>query len=176
MKKHKKTNTTRPKSKKKSLLIFYLVVVVSIAIGVPLAYKLNSTAPTGSVEGISSASGSGELKISGQPCPSGAPCAAQPSKGVPPRPPVYLSTETLSRQNCFPEFQKIEYTCSDGYKGTYDTTQCVSMQMLLKNAEMACMKRGITGTPPPGMGDFGNRPTMTPPTKVSGVPTTTIKR
>lgn len=178
MKKHKKSHHSAPKRKKKSLMIFYLVALVSIAIGVPVAYKLSSmSAPSGSVEGITSASGSGELKISGQPCPPGAPCAAQITKGAtPPKPPVYLSTETLSRQSCFPEFQKIEYTCSDGYTGTYDTTQCVSMQTLLKNAEGTCMKRGITGTPPPGMGDFGNRPTMMPPAKVSGVPTVTTKR
>lgn len=148
----RKHHHAQARKKKKSLISFLLVLIVSLAVGIPLAYKLNTTTQ-GSVEGISSASESGSLKAVVTPCPSGTQCGIEKL----PTPPVYLNEETLTRGTCFPAFQKISYTCSDNFQTTYQPPNCTSPQKLLKIAESECLKRGSpSGTPKPKTSTTGN--------------------
>lgn len=161
MPKKKPTRRTKPRSK--GWISFWMVVIIIAVVGSLTLFTFHSSSEESHVQGISTASGSSILK------PSVSPVQL-------PKPKVYLTQETLSRGKCFPEFQKVEYTCSDGFSGTYDTTTCVSIQQLQKNAEYACLLRGVTGTPRPFPGEGNQQGVFPPKPNTSSTSATTNRR
>lgn len=130
----KKSSRRKLRQKNKGWISFWLAVLVIAFIGSTIYYLFYShVSSTGNVQGVTTATGSGQLR---------------PSPTSLPKPSVYLSSETLTRSTCFPAFKKIEFTCTDGFRGALDPTDCASPQLLLKTAELTCLKRGTpTATP-----------------------------
>lgn len=122
------------KKKKKSLLSFLLVLVVSLAIGLPIAYKLSASHSSGNVQGISSASGSGELR--------------GPNPSITPK--ATIQTLSFSAGNCSAYmmakpgalfFGSATYTCSDGTTGSVTppgNAKCTNISELAMKAVKLC--------------------------------------
>lgn len=127
-----KRKSVRPRKKHSKLLVFLLGVMIIgglflLAVSAKYDY-LSFTTPKTDVAGVTSSS-SGEIK----------PGKAKPS--------VYVTSETLSRNDCYPGFQSISFTCSDGFQSSYTPTTCTDPFILVRTAEKTCMQRGITPKP-----------------------------
>ncbi len=133
----------KKKPGKRSSTFFYTLVGL-FALSSIVFFWLQHNETTQEVAGISSTSGEMNLKQLA-PCVTGT-TASEPCKQVT-KPAVYVSSETLTRGNCFPGFQSISFTCTDGYTGSIIQDTCANPQMLVQTAEMTCVKRGITPMP-----------------------------